>query len=177
MRFTPAAPELVFVVAVAEGGVIGMGNAMPWRLPSDLKRFRALTWAHPVVMGRRTFQSIGRPLPGRTNIVVSRDRAFRAAGCVTATSLDGAWTLALGDCLRRDAASVMVIGGAEIFVQWMDRADRIEWTEVHAAPAGDAFFPAFARDEWVETSRQSCAPGDGDSASYSYVTLKRSRAP
>ncbi len=129
-------------------------------------------------MGRKTFASIGRPLPGRTNIVVTRDTDFRADGVVIAPSLNAAYDVALGDALRRSAAEIMVIGGAEIFAQWMSRADRIEVTQVHAAPEGDTFFAPIDMEEWQEVARQSCAKADGDSADFSYVTYKRySRSP
>lgn len=177
MSFSPARPEIVFVVAVAENGVIGNDNAMPWHLRSDLKRFRALTWGHSIVMGRKTFQSIGKALPGRTNIVVSRDGDFHAGGCACVTSLDMAYDVARADCLRRDAASIMVIGGADIFKQWMARADRIEWTTIHASPPGDAVFPAFDRTQWRETARAECKAAANDSADYTYITLQRQSAP
>jgi len=173
VSFSPAAPEIVFVVAIAENGVIGNGNAMPWHLGSDLKRFRALTLHHPIVMGRKTFQSIGKALPGRTNIVVSRDDQFRAEGVAAVTSLDLALTLARADCLRRDAASIMVIGGGDIFAQWLARADRIELTTVHARPEGDAFFPAFDRPEWAESAPQAFPAGPKDSAAFTCLTLRR----
>ena len=111
MTFSPAKPEIVFVVAIADNGVIGQGNAMPWHLRSDLQRFRAMTWGLPLVMGRKTFQSIGKALPGRTNIVVTRDANFRASGAVVAHTLEQAMNLARGDTLRRGASAIAVIGG------------------------------------------------------------------
>src|SRR4030081_3274312 len=133
-------PEIVLIVAVAENGVIGSGGTIPWRLKSDLQRFKALTFGRPVVMGRKTFASIGRPLPGRTNIVVTRDLAFRAAGAVVTNSAANAMAIATGDALRRFATEIAIIGGAEIFAQSIDRADRLEITEVHARPDGDTRF-------------------------------------
>jgi dihydrofolate reductase len=170
---TRLAPEIVFMVAVAQNNVIGRDNAMPWHLKSDLQRFKKLTLNKPVIMGRKTFASIGRPLPGRTNIVVTRDPNFRAAGAVIASSLPAAYDVALGDALRRCAAEIVVIGGADIFAQWMARADRIEITQVHAAPEGDVFFAPVDMKEWQEVARQSGTKGDGDSADFSYVTYKR----
>ncbi|MEA6347804.1 dihydrofolate reductase, partial [Salmonella enterica subsp. enterica serovar Virginia] len=121
--------EIVFVVAIAENGVIGAGNAMPWRLKSDLARFKALTIGRPVIMGRKTFESLPRrPLPGRTNIVITRDADYRAAGAVVATSAADADAVARGDALRRSVTEMAVIGGAEVFRQWLDRADRLEIT-------------------------------------------------
>src|SRR5687767_4350963 len=113
--------EVVFVVAVAENGVIGAGGAIPWRLKSDMRRFKAITLGKPVVMGRKTFISLPRPLPGRTNIVITRDADYRAEGAVVTTSFADAYAVALGDALRRFATDIAVIGGAEIYAQWMDR--------------------------------------------------------
>ncbi len=172
---TATSPEIVFVVAVAENGVIGHDNWMPWRIKADLQRLKKITIGKPVIMGRKTFASIGRPLPGRTNIVVTRDRAFQAPGIVVATSLDAAYDIALGDALRRFATEIMVIGGAEIFAQWFAKADRLEITEVHAAPEGDTFLEPVDLAEWQETARTSHTKGDGDTADFSYVTYERRR--
>lgn len=172
---TASRPQIVFVVAVAENGVIGLGNAMPWKLKSDLKRFKAITLGRPVIMGRKTFTSVGRPLPGRTNIVVTRDKAFQAPGIVVATSLDAALDVARGDALRRFATEIMVIGGAEIFAQWLTKADRLEITEVHAAPEGDTFMKPVDVAEWQETARMRHSKADGDTADISYVTYERRR--
>jgi len=168
----PFAPAVVFIVAIADNGVIGRDNTMPWHLRSDLRRFKQLTLNKPVVMGRKTFLSIGRPLPKRTNIVVTRDPAFRAAGVVVATTLDAAYEIALGDALRRGASEVMVIGGAEIFYQWMPRATRLEITHVHAEPEGDTFL-RFEMAEWQDVARSRPARGPDDSADFSYATYAR----
>ena len=166
--------EIVFVVAVAENGVIGAGNAMPWRLKSDLKRFKALTFGRPVVMGRKTFESFPRrPLPGRTNIVVTRDLGFRADGVVVTHSFTDAKAIATGDALRRFATEIAVIGGAEIYAQWMECADRLEITEVHARPDGDTRFPAVDPTAWEEVARERNPAGPHDSADFSYVTYRR----
>jgi dihydrofolate reductase len=169
-------PEIVFLVAIAGNGVIGRGNAMPWHLSSDLKRFKRLTLGKPVVMGRKTFVSIGKPLPGRTNIVLTRDRDYRHPGVVIATGLAAALEVARGDALRRFAAEIVVIGGAEVFARLMDQAARLEITEVHAEPDGDTFFPPFQRADWVETARERHDAGPGDSAAFSYVTYRRTRS-
>ena len=167
--------EIVFVVAIAENGVIGAGGAMPWRLKSDLKRFKALTIGKPVVMGRRTFESLPRrPLPGRTNIVITRDADYRANGAIVTTSSADAGAIALGDALRRSVTEIAVIGGAEIFRQWLDRADRLEITEVHAQPEGDTYFD-IDKAEWDEVARVHHPAGGEDSAEYSYVTYRRRR--
>jgi dihydrofolate reductase len=165
--------EVVVIVAVAENGVIGAGGAMPWRLKSDMSRFKALTSGRPVVMGRRTFLSIGRPLPGRTNIVVTRDAGFRAAGAVVTHSVADAMAIATGDALRRFATEIAIIGGAEIYAQCMDRADRLEVTEVHARPEGDTRFAAIDPAVWEEVARVRNPAGPEDSVDFSYVTYRR----
>lgn len=170
---TASHPQIVFVVAVADNGVIGRDNAMPWHLKSDLKRFKAITQGRPVIMGRKTFASIGRPLPGRTNIVVTRDPSFQAPGIVVATSLDAAHDIARGDALRRFVTEIMVIGGAEIFAQWLKKADRLEITEVHARPEGDTYLKPVDHAEWAEIARTRHSKADGDTADFSYVTYKR----
>jgi dihydrofolate reductase len=167
--------EIVFVVAIAENGVIGAGNAMPWRLKSDMARFKALTIGKPVIMGRKTFESLPRrPLPNRTNIVITRDAAYRANGAIVTTSAADAGAVALGDALRRSVTEIAVIGGAEIFRQWLDRADRLEITEVHARPDGDTHFD-IDKAEWDEVARVRHPAGPDDSADYSYVTYRRRR--
>ena len=165
--------EVVLVVAVAENGVIGAGGAMPWRLKSDMQRFKALTLNRPIVMGRKTFVSIGRPLPGRTNIVVTRDPDFRAAGVVVTSSFANARAIAEGDALRRFATEIAVIGGAEIYAQWLPCADRLEITEVHARPDGDTSFAAIDAAVWQEVARLRNPAGPADSADFSYVTYRR----
>ncbi|MCL2716680.1 MAG: dihydrofolate reductase [Alphaproteobacteria bacterium] len=166
--------EIVIMVAVADNGVIGVDGTMPWRLKSDMQRFRALTMGKPVVMGRKTFESFPRrPLPGRTNIVISRDAGFRAAGAVVTGSVAEAKTIARGDALRRNGSEIVVIGGAEIYRAWIDQADRCEVTEVHARPAGDAFF-TFDRTCWEEAARERHAAGSDDDVDFSYVTWRRS---
>ena len=164
--------EIVFVVAIAENGVIGAGGAIPWRLKSDMQRFKALTIGKPVIMGRKTFESLRRPLPNRTNIVVTRDADYRAAGAVVTTSATDAGAVACGDALRRSVAEIAIIGGAEIYRQWLDRADRLEITEVHARPDGDTHFE-IDRAAWDETARVRHPAGPDDSADYSYVTYRR----
>jgi len=166
--------EIVLVVAVAENGVIGADGAMPWRLKSDMARFKALTMGRPIVMGRKTFESFPRrPLPGRTNIVVTRNAAYRAAGAVVTTSFADAQAIATGDALRRFATEIAIIGGTEIFAAWMDRADRLEITEVHARPDGDTRFAAIDPTRWEEVARVRNPAGPGDSADFSYVTFRR----
>ena len=164
--------QIVLIAAIAENGVIGRNNAMPWRLKSDMQRFRRLTMGKPVIMGRKNFESLPRPLPGRTNIVLTRDAAYAAAGALVTTSFAHAYEAARGDALRRFATEIIVIGGAEIYAQWLPRVDRLEITEVHAAVEGDVVFkPDLAAFEEIERVRHTA--GEGDSADFSYVTLRR----
>jgi dihydrofolate reductase len=168
--------EVVLIVAVADNGVIGSRGAIPWRLKTDQQRLKALTMGKPVVMGRKTFVSLRRPLPGRTNIVVTRDGGFRSPGAVVTTSFTDARAVAVGDALRRSAAEIAVIGGAEIYAQWMPCADRLEITEVHARPEGDTYFAAIDRAEWQEVARLRNPAGPDDSADFSYVTYRRRKS-
>jgi len=168
-----ARPQIVMVVAVAENGVIGAGGAIPWRLKSDMQRLKALTLDKPVVMGRKTFESLRRPLPNRTNIVVTRDVNFRAAGAIVTNSFADARAVATGDALRRFATEIAVIGGAEIYAQWMDSADHLEVTEVHARPDGDTRLAPINTADWEEVARVRNPAGPDDSADFSYVTYRR----
>lgn len=154
---------IVMVLARAENGVIGRDGALPWHIPADLKRFKALTMGKPMVMGRKTFESFPAPLPGRRHIVLTRDPAWRAAGAEVAHDVEAALTLAGG-------GEVAVIGGAEVFALFEARADRIELTEVHGAPEGDAVVPPFTG--WHEVAREDHGV-EGDRPAYSYVTLVR----
>jgi dihydrofolate reductase len=165
--------EVVLIVAVADNGVIGSQGAIPWRLKTDQQRFKKLTMGKPVVMGRKTFVSLRRPLPGRTNIVITRDANFRAAGAVVTTSFADARAVATGDALRRFGDEIAVIGGAEIYAQWMTIADRLEITEVHARPEGDTSFAAIDKAAWNEVARVRNPAGPDDSVDFSYVTYRR----
>jgi len=167
--------EIVLIVAVADNGVIGAGNAIPWRLKTDQLRLKALTLGKPVVMGRKTFLSLRRPLSARTNIVVTRDASFRAAGAVVAPSLTEALAIAKADALRRSVAEIAVIGGAEIYAQSMGIADRLEVTEVHASPDGETRLPPIDATQWQELCRVQKPAGPDDSAAFSYVTYRRRR--
>lgn len=168
---------LVLVVAIADNGVIGRGGALPWRLKSDLAHFRALTMGHPLLMGRKTYESIGRPLPGRTSIVVTRDRTFAAPGIVVAAMLDAGLEAARGDALRRGAEAIMVIGGADIYAQTMAQAARLEITRVHANPPGDTRFPAIDPAVWHEVRRREGEAGPEDEAPVTFLRYERLDAP
>jgi dihydrofolate reductase len=169
----PHSIAIVLLAAVADNGVIGRGNALPFRQGSDLRRFKSLTVGKPVLMGRKTYLSIGKPLSGRTNIVVSRNSGFAAPGIVVADSLDAALTAARGDALRRGADEIVVIGGTDIFVQTMPLADRMEITHVHSRPEGDTVFPPIDATQWHAVARSEHPTGPRDEAAFSYTTYAR----
>jgi dihydrofolate reductase len=169
----PRRVAIVLLAAVADNGVIGRDNALPFRQSSDLKRFKALTIGKPILMGRKTYLSIGKPLPGRTSIVVSRDRGFAPPGVVVARDLESALAAARGDATERGSGEIAVIGGTDIFAQTMPLADRLEITHVHARPAGDVYFPPIDRSQWREVARSEHPAGPRDEASFSYVTYAR----
>jgi dihydrofolate reductase len=168
--------EIVLFAAVADNGVIGAHGNIPWRLKSDQQRLKLMTLGKPIVMGRKTFLSLRRPLPGRTNIVVTRDPAFRSPGAVVTASFADACAVAAGDALRRFATEIAVIGGAEIYAQAMPLADRLELTEVHARPDGDTYFPAIDPADWEEVARVRNPAGLDDSTDFSYVTWRRRKS-
>jgi len=166
-------PELVAVAAVARNRVIGADNGLPWRVSSDLKRFKALTMGKPLILGRRTFESLRRPLPGREIIVVTRDPRFSPAGVRIAHGPLEALAVArlLAKALAVD--EIMVGGGAEIFRALMDQTRRIELTEIALEPEGDAFFPSLDMAQWRETKRETPPRGERDEADFAFVTLAR----
>ena len=161
--------KVSLIAAVADNGVIGRAGAMPWRLAGDLKHFKAVTLGKPVVMGRRTFQSLGEPLPGRTNIVITRDDSFSAPGAFIVHSLKGA----LRAAEEEGAAECMIIGGGEIYALALALADRFYLTEVHASPQGDTRFPEFDRAAWREISRDDKPAAGIGSPAHSFVVLER----
>jgi len=150
-------------LARADNGVIGRDGGLPWRLPADLKRFKAQTMGKPMIMGRKTFESFPAPLPGRRHIVLTRNAGWSAPGAEVAVDMDAAIALA-------DAPEIAVIGGAQIFALFLPRADRVELTEVHAAPEGDVIVPAFTG--WREVARED-HEAEGERPAYSFVTLER----
>jgi dihydrofolate reductase len=165
--------KLVLVAAIADNGVIGQGGRLPWRLRSDMQHFRAVTLGKPVVMGRKTYLSLAKPLNGRTNIVVSRDPTFAAPGVLAAPTLEAALTAARGDALRRAAAEIAVIGGADIYAQTMPVADRLVITHVHLQPAGDTRFPAIDPALWQEVERTEHQAGAQDDAGFALLVYER----
>jgi dihydrofolate reductase len=165
--------KIVLVAAVGNNGVIGRAGGMPWRLRSDLQHFKRLTLDKPVVMGRKTFVSIGRPLPRRTNIVITRDANFAAPGIVTAPNFEAALALAREDADKRGTDEIMVIGGSEVFAAAMPLAARLEITHVHSATEGDATFPPIEPALWCETARMEHSAGPDDEASFDVTTYVR----
>ena len=170
---SPHRIAIVLFAAVADNGVIGRDNGLPFRQSSDLKRFKSITMGKPVLMGRKTYQSIGKPLPGRTNIVVSRDPGFAPDGIIVARSVDAALAAARADAQERGAGEIVVIGGTDLFVQTMPLADRMEITHVHARPEGDTYFPPIDATRWHEVARSDHPAGPQDEAAFSYVTYTR----
>ena len=167
MSEAAALPRLTLIAAVGENGVIGVDGGLPWRLPADLQHFKALTLGKPVLMGRRTWDSLGRPLPGRRNLVVTRKPGFAATGAEVFASVE----LALAACA--EVPEVMVIGGGELYAQLLPRAAVLELTEVAASVRGDAFFPPWRAGEWREVSRL-CHPADERHA-HAYCFVRRER--
>ena len=167
-------PRIVLVVAVAENGVIGQGGRLPWRLKSEMRHFRDVTWGKPVVVGRKTYESFARkPLPGRTNIVVTRDRALTIPGALVTTSVSAALDAARGDALRRGVGDISVVGGADIYAQTIGDADRLVVTRVKLQPAGDTTFPPIDPKVWREVEHTDHAAGPEDEAGYSIHVYER----
>ena len=160
------------VAALDERGLIGAGDRLPWRLRGDLRRFRRLTMGKPLLMGRRTFESIGRPLDGRTNIVLSRRVGYEAPGCLTATTFEDALAISRGGSAA--VPELMVIGGAEVYALALPVADRLHLTRVQGRFEGDVYFPPYDESEWIE---ERCEAGsDADSPAYRFVTYRRRSA-
>lgn len=166
-------PIIAIVVAVAKNGVIGRDNALPWRLSTDLKRFKVITMGKPVVMGRKTFQSIGKPLPGRTNIVVSRDARFAPEGVVVEHSLEAALARARTEAAATGADKICVIGGGEIYAQTLPLADRLYVTEVEAEATGDTTFPPIDGRLFEKISEETFPAGEKDSHPTMHVVYRR----
>jgi dihydrofolate reductase len=160
------------VVAIGENRVIGRDGGLPWHIPSDLKLFKQTTMGKPIVMGRKTWESLGRPLPGRPHVVITRDRSYEALGASVVHDLDQALSVAYGMAVALKEEEIMIIGGAEIYRLAMAKADRLYLTEVGLSPHGDAFFPEFDVDQWQEISRTAFPSSDG-AASYSFVIREK----
>ncbi len=165
--------KIVLVAAVGANGVIGRAGGMPWRLKSDLAHFKRLTLDKPVIMGRKTFVSIGRPLPKRTNIVITRDANFAAPGVLTAPNFEAALALAREDADRRGGDEIMVIGGSEVFAAAMPLAARLEITHVHSDTQGDVTFPPIDPALWREAERSEHPAGPDDEAAFDVTAYVR----
>ncbi len=163
------APTITLIAALARNSVIGRSNQVPWKIPGEQAYFKRMTMGHPIVMGRKTWDSIGRPLPGRRNVVVTRNRQFAAPGAEAVASLDEALAQ------TGDAAEVFIIGGGELYAQALPRAHRLLLTEIEAEFEGDAFFPVFDRSHWLETSRERHLPTEDQPFGYSFVVYERHR--
>jgi len=159
--------KLSLIVAMDQKGVIGINNALPWRLSADLKYFKSVTMGRPIIMGRKTHESIGKPLPGRRNIIISRNQDYSTEDCEVCHSLAEALNLCAGE------PEVVVIGGRDIFIKAIDQADRIYLTEVHADVLGDTFFPVFDRLEWREVERHKFPADEKNEYPHSFVVLDR----
>ena len=162
-----APPRICLIAALAANGVIGKNNALPWHLPADLKRFKSLTMGRPVVMGRKTHESIGRPLPGRRNLVITRNRGYSAPGCEVVHSLDEAIAACPG------IEEIFIIGGAELYRESLPRAHSLEFTEIQAEFEGDATFPEFSLAQWRETRREIHGDEAGVPFRYDFARYER----
>ncbi len=164
--------KLSMIVAVAENGVIGRNNSLPWYLPNDLKYFKQTTMGKPVIMGRKTYESIGKPLPGRTNIVITRQADYQPEGVKVVNSVEAAKELAESVCLIDGQDEAMIMGGAEIYALSLPYTDRLYLTEVHADVQGDAFFPEYDKSRWQEVAREDFAAEGPNPYSYSFVVYE-----
>lgn len=161
--------KLSLIVAMSRDGVIGADNRLPWHLSADLRRFKAITMGKPILMGRKTHDSIGRPLPGRNNIVLTRDRSYRAPGCTVVHTTQESMRVAQG------SAELMIIGGSSLYERFLVTADRIYLTLIDGDFAGDTFFPAIDWHDWTEVERQEVTDDPTVPFSYSFLILERRR--
>jgi dihydrofolate reductase len=161
--------RIAIVVIVTENGVIGRDNAMPWHLPDDLKRFKQVTMGKPIVMGRKTFESIGKALPGRHNIVVTRNKDFAALGCTVVTSVDEAMTAA------GTVDEVCMVGGGDLFRQVLPQTDVVYLTRIHASIDGHTYFPSLPESEWRETFREEHGVDARHAYPFTFLTLERKK--
>jgi len=161
--------QIALIVAMAENRVIGCNNQLPWRVPADLRHFRTLTMGKPIIMGRKTYESIGRPLPGRDNIVITADSLYQAEGCQVVHSIDQALETA-GGC-----EEAMIIGGANLYRQTFENAERLYLTLVKAEPEGDSWFPAIELQQWREIERETHKADERNEYDYDFVVLDRAR--
>lgn len=157
------------IVAMAENRVIGNNNQLPWRLPADLKHFKAITTGHPILMGRKTYESIGKPLPNRLNIILTHQASFQATGCLIATSLDDV----ISYVQKENIQEIFIIGGAEIYRQFLPRVERLYLTIVHHSFDGDAYFPQLDMNEWIQKSCETHGADQDNPYAYSFLLLEK----
>ena len=165
--------KLVLIAAIGQNGVIGVEGGLPWRLSSDLKRFKQITMGKPIIMGRKTYESIGKPLPGRLNIVVTRNPEFEAEGVEIVSGIEDGIALAMQHAKINDAYEICVIGGGEIYSKTIDSADRLYITHVHVSPDGDTNFPEIAEDYWQITHMEDIPAGENDVAATRFAVYDR----
>jgi dihydrofolate reductase len=168
--------KISMIAAVAENGVIGAGQAIPWRIPSDFAYFKAMTMGKPLIMGRKQFETVGKPLPGRTNILVTRQKGYQPAGVTVVDTIDEALARAEEVAARDGVDEIMIIGGGELYGQLMERADRLYISHVDLRPEGDVRFPAISPEKWVVIDTPEIAPSEKDSASYRVKVYERRKA-
>lgn len=161
--------RISMIAAMADNRVIGIENRIPWHLPADMRRFRVLTMGHHLLMGRKTYESIGKPLPGRTAVVITHSPNFSAPGCIVVNSIEAAIAACHGD------SEIYIIGGAELYRQGLDFADRIYLTEVQAEIAGDAYFPEFDLSVWKEVNRERFEPDDKNPYGYHFIVYDKTK--
>ncbi len=159
--------NISIIVALSENNVVGINNQLPWHLSADLKRVKALTMGHHLIMGRKTFESIGRPLPGRTNVIITRNKNFKAEGCVTVSSLTEALERS------KDDSEVFIFGGGEIFREGLPKVTKIYMTRIHRDFEGDTHFPELNSNDWKEISRQDFNADEKNNYNYSFIDLER----
>jgi len=160
-------PTLSLIWAMDQNRLIGRDNALPWKLSADMAWFKKSTMGKPILMGRKTYESIGRPLPGRTNLILTRQKNLEVDGCTVVNTVEQALAAVA------DADEVMVMGGAEIYAQLFDQADRLYITEIDETFDGDAWFPEFDRDAWQELSRESFGPDEKNTYAYAFIIMER----
>lgn len=165
--------DIAIIAAVAENGVVGAKGGLPWRVKADFRRFRAITMGKPIIMGRKTFDSIGRPLDGRDNVVVTRQSGWRHEGVVAASSLEEALAAAKKAAAARGASEIFVIGGGELFREALPLASRVYVTHIKAAPEGDVWFPKLPAEAWIERRREPLAASEGDTAEALQIVYER----
>jgi dihydrofolate reductase len=159
--------KIAIIVATDNNRLIGKDNDLPWKLSADLQYFKRVTMGKPLIMGRKTHESIGRPLPGRKNIIITRDETFTAEGCVVVNSIDAA----LAECV--DVEEVMVMGGASLYEQFLPRANKLYLTQVHAELTGDTWFPEWNPEQWLELEREDHQADENNQFDYSFIVYQR----